>query len=112
MPLGDISRVLGGTAALRQPFGSGGLHFFWGMEASCQAVFYGGEVAAARVSGGVPRASSMAVKLLIFVSVNVFGALGWSAGERFGFMTAFVCSGIGSVLGVYIGWVAARRLLE
>src|SRR4051794_39283158 len=25
----DKGRVLGGTAALRQPFGSEGLHFFW-----------------------------------------------------------------------------------
>ncbi|HEX5177208.1 MAG TPA: hypothetical protein VFV83_09280 [Chthoniobacteraceae bacterium] len=52
------------------------------------------------------------VKLLIFVGINVFGALGWWLGERYGLMTAFIASGIGSILGVYIGWLTARRLLE
>jgi hypothetical protein len=51
------------------------------------------------------------VKLLIFVSLNVFGAVGWSLGEPFGLMTAFIASGIGSVVGVYLGWSLARRLL-
>jgi hypothetical protein len=52
------------------------------------------------------------VKLLIFVAVNVFGALGWSLGQHFGVMTAFLASGIGSVFGVYVGWRTARYLLE
>jgi hypothetical protein len=52
------------------------------------------------------------VKLLILVGINVFGALGWWLGERFGVMTAFVAGGIGSVVGVYVGWLTARRLLE
>jgi hypothetical protein len=51
------------------------------------------------------------VKLLIFVGINVFGALGWWLGERFGVMTAFIASGAGSLLGVYVGWSTARRLL-
>jgi hypothetical protein len=52
------------------------------------------------------------VKLLIFVSLNVFGALGWWLGEPYGVMTAFLLGAVGSVLGVYLGWLAARRLLE
>jgi hypothetical protein len=51
------------------------------------------------------------VKLLIFVGMNVFGALGWWIGERFGIMTAFFASGIGSMVGVYAGWWTARRYL-
>jgi hypothetical protein len=51
------------------------------------------------------------VKLLIFVGINVFGAVGWWAGEPFGLMTAFIASGIGSMVGVYLGWLAAQRLL-
>ncbi len=44
--------------------------------------------------------------------MNVFGYVGWAAGEPFGLMTAFILSGVGSVVGVYAGWWAARRLLE
>jgi uncharacterized membrane protein YfcA len=52
------------------------------------------------------------VKLLIFVSVNVFGAFGWWLGEQFGLMTAFVAGSVGSILGVYAGWRLGRRLLS
>jgi uncharacterized membrane protein YfcA len=52
------------------------------------------------------------VKLIIFISLNVFGAIGWWLGEPYGIMTAFLLSGVGSVVGVYLGWRAARRLLE
>ena len=51
------------------------------------------------------------MKLFIFVGVNVGGGVGWELGDRFGTMTAFFLSGIGSVLGVYAGWWAARRYL-
>lgn len=51
------------------------------------------------------------MKLLIFVGLNLFGALGWYVGEPFGLMTAFLASSVGSVVGVYAGWFAARRLL-
>ena len=51
------------------------------------------------------------MKLLIFVGINVGGGLGWWAGEQFGVMTAFILSGIGSVLGVFGGWKVARELL-
>lgn len=52
------------------------------------------------------------VKLIIFISLNVFGAIGWSLGEPYGIMTPFLLSGLGSIVGVYLGWRLARRLLE
>lgn len=52
------------------------------------------------------------MKLIIFVSLNVFGALGWWLGESYGVMTSFLLSGVGSIVGVYLGWRLARRLLE
>ena len=52
------------------------------------------------------------MKLCIFVAVNVGGWAGWTLGENFGLMTAFLASGAGSVLGVYLGWRVARRLLS
>ena len=52
------------------------------------------------------------MKLLIFVGMNVFGGLGWWLGEQFGIGTAFVASGIGSILGVYVGWRVARNLFD
>ena len=60
---------------------------------------------------GVERATKGPMKLLIFVGVNVGGIAGWAAGEPFGIMTAFFLSGLGSALGVYAGWWAARRYL-
>jgi len=63
-------------------------------------------------SGTLPAQFAPAVKVIIFISLNVFGALGWWAGERFGIMTAWFLGGIGSVAGVYIGWLVARRYLE
>ena len=40
----------------------------------------------------------------IFVVVNVFGAIGWWLGSRFGMGTAFALSAVGSLAGVYVGW--------
>jgi len=51
------------------------------------------------------------VKLLIFIGLNLFGALGWWIGEPSGIWPAFIISGIGSILGVYLGWWTAQRLL-
>ena len=51
------------------------------------------------------------VKLFIFVGINVGGYFGWELGARFGTMTAFLLSGVGSVAGVFAGWWLARRLL-
>jgi hypothetical protein len=55
--------------------------------------------------------NSLSVKLFIFIGTNIGASLGWAAGEPFGLMTAFIVSGIGSAVGVYAGWWAARRWL-
>jgi hypothetical protein len=51
------------------------------------------------------------VKLFIFIGTNVGASIGWAAGEPFGILPAFIASGIGSAVGVYAGWWAARRWL-
>ena len=38
-------------------------------------------------------------KICIFLGMTVFGWLGWWVGENIGFMTAFVLSGIASIVG-------------
>ena len=55
---------------------------------------------------------SSGVKLCIFVGINVGGYIGWELGERFGLMTAFLISSVGSIVGVYAGWKLARHLME
>jgi hypothetical protein len=45
------------------------------------------------------------MKLLFLVATSVGGAIGWSLGSRFGPMTAFFLSVVGSGLGV---WAAVR----
>jgi hypothetical protein len=50
------------------------------------------------------------MKLCIFVGINLGGAAGWELGDHFGTMTAFLLSGLGSLLGVFGGWWLARRL--
>ena len=55
------------------------------------------------------------MKLCIFVGMSVgswAGWAGWALGESGGVMTAFLVSGVGSLVGVYLGWRAARALLE
>src|SRR4051812_27778956 len=62
---------------------------------------------------GIMRAQfAPTVKLIIFISLNVFGAIGWWLGEPYGIMPAFLLGGVGSTAGVYLGWLAARRWLE
>lgn len=51
------------------------------------------------------------MKLCIFIGVNVGGWAGWTVCENLGVMTAFIGSGVGSVLGVYFGWLVARKYL-
>ena len=43
-------------------------------------------------------------KICIFVGMTVFGWIGWWAGSSLGIMTAWIFSGVGSLLGVYVGW--------
>ena len=60
---------------------------------------------------GATCATLHCVKLFIFIGINLGGYVGWDLGERFGTMTAFVLSGLGSMLGVFVGWWAARKYL-
>jgi len=52
------------------------------------------------------------MKLCIIVGTTVGGWVGWALAENLGLMMAFLASSVGSVLGVYLGWRVARRLLE
>jgi len=51
-------------------------------------------------------------KLCIFIGMTVLGWIGWWIGDKIGFMTGFVLSGIGSVAGVYVGWRINRDYLS
>ena len=51
------------------------------------------------------------MKLCIFVGMNVGGCVGWWLGEYVGMMTAFLVSGLGSVVCVWAGWRFAREYL-
>ena len=62
--------------------------------------------------GRTPCLHVQGMKLCIFVGVNLGGYVGWELGDRFGTMTAFLLSGAGSVLGVFAGWWAARKMLS
>jgi hypothetical protein len=43
------------------------------------------------------------MKLGIFVGTTLGGHVGWLLGDRFGFGVAFMLSGVGRVVGVYVG---------
>jgi hypothetical protein len=51
-------------------------------------------------------------KLLHLIFITIFGWIGWVAGEKFGFMTAYFVSGFASMLGLYLSWKIGNRLLE
>ena len=51
-------------------------------------------------------------KLLIFIGMTVGGWAGWALGERFGIMTAFILSTLGSLAGVILGWRIGRDYLS
>ena len=50
--------------------------------------------------------------LCIAVAVTVLSSVGWWLGAKVGFVTAFFVSGIGSLVGVYVGWRIHRDYLE
>jgi len=52
------------------------------------------------------------VKLCIFIGMFIGGYAGWWLGEYVGILTAYIASGVGSVLGVYAGWRFARAFLS
>jgi uncharacterized membrane protein YbhN (UPF0104 family) len=45
----------------------------------------------------------MLTKMMNFIGATVGGSLGWWAGQRVGFMTAFILSMVGTGLGIYAG---------
>lgn len=51
----------------------------------------------------------MLTKMLSFIGATAGGAIGWWAGERVGFMTAFILSMIGTGFGIYVGVRIARH---
>ena len=51
-------------------------------------------------------------KLCILVGATVFGWVGWWLGSGFGFMTAYLFSSVGTILGVYLGWRVNRDYLD
>jgi hypothetical protein len=44
--------------------------------------------------------------------MTILGGIGWWLGGKIGFMTGYVLSGIGSVVGVYVGWRINRDYLD
>jgi uncharacterized membrane protein YbhN (UPF0104 family) len=47
-------------------------------------------------------------KLMALVGTTIGGGIGWWLGARAGFMTAFICSVVGTGVGLY----AARRFTQ
>jgi hypothetical protein len=43
-------------------------------------------------------------KLLLFLGTTLGGWLGYWLGDALGVMTAYWLSGLGSLLGIYVGW--------
>ena len=50
-------------------------------------------------------------KLCIFIGMTAGSWVGWLLGDRFGMMTAFLISSLGSMVGVYLGWRIHRDYL-
>jgi len=48
-------------------------------------------------------------KLCIFVSSAALSYAGWFLGDPLGIWWAFLLSGIGALVGVYVGWKIARH---
>lgn len=43
-------------------------------------------------------------KSILFIALNVGGAIGWSAGEPFGIWAALLASTVGSIGGIWLAW--------
>jgi hypothetical protein len=48
-------------------------------------------------------------KLCIFIGTTIGSSVGWWAGDKFGFMTAFMLSIVGTGFGMYYGVRFARE---
>jgi uncharacterized membrane protein YfcA len=67
------------------------------------------------LAGRAPRPQGAPVtKLCIFVGTTVVSTAFWYLGEAVGleFFGCFMLSGVGSVLGVWLGWKVAQKLGE
>ena len=51
-------------------------------------------------------------KLCILVGMTVCSAAGWWLGAKIGFAYGYVLSGVGAMLGVYLGWRINRAYFE
>jgi uncharacterized membrane protein AbrB (regulator of aidB expression) len=51
-------------------------------------------------------------KLILFLSMSLFGWLGWRLGAGIGIMTGYLCSVAGSAVGVVLGVLFTRRYLD
>jgi hypothetical protein len=64
--------------------------------------------------GKIPKFASTMMKLCIFAGTTIFGILGGLLATLFGMDTfslgSFFLSGIGSVVGVWVGWKVALKL--
>lgn len=56
------------------------------------------------------RQKALVNKLCIFVGSTVCGYAAGYAVSGFGLMTEIIVSGVGSLVGVYLGWKVARRI--
>lgn len=54
------------------------------------------------------------MKLCIFIAMTVFSYLGWWLGSLLGggIMTSFWLSGLGTMIGIYLGWRIYRDYLS
>ena len=51
-------------------------------------------------------------KIILLGSITIFSWMGWMLGDRFGIMTAYLLSFVGSLVGVYAGVKVNRNYLE
>jgi hypothetical protein len=52
------------------------------------------------------------IKLMGFLGATIGSYAGWALGARFGTMTAFMISMVGTGLGIYVGRRVARDMLD
>ena len=51
-------------------------------------------------------------KLWILIGMTAFSWIGWWLGAQFNILTGFILSGIGSLVGVYVGWRINRDYFD
>jgi hypothetical protein len=50
-------------------------------------------------------------KMCMLICITVLSAVGWWIGKKIGIMTGYILSGVGSLVGVYVGWRINRDYL-